>query len=291
MTGNSRAEPVPTSDETRQPFDASGCRQSPARPKFNPDVPHPARVYNVWLGCKDNFAADRDVAALVVHHRPEAMIAARENRRFLVRAVRYLAQSHGIRQFLDIGSGLPGPGNTHEVAQQVDTWSRVVYVDHDPVVLAHARALLTSTIEGSCDYLQADLRDPSYILQQAARTLDLALPVGVLLLAVLHFVPDADDPAGVVAELAGALAPGSCVVVSHLTADFAPEAVGEGVAAYNTLVPTAVFPRSHTQVTELLAGLSLVPPGVVPVSEWRSDIMTRPVTDLYSGVARKLARR
>jgi SAM-dependent methyltransferase len=258
---------------------------------FDPSVAHPARVYNAWLGGKDNSEADRDVAALVVHHRPQAVVAARENRRFLARVVRYLAQCHGIRQFLDIGSGLPGPCNTHEVAQAVDVLSRVVYVDNDPVVVAHALALATSTLEGCCDYVQADLRDPGYVLRQATKTLDLSLPVAVLLLAVLHFVADGDGPAEVVAELADALAPGSCVAISHLTADFAPDAVGGGVAAYNKLVPTAIFPRSHRQVTDLLAGLSLVAPGVVPISEWRLDTVVHAVSDLYGGVACKRARR
>lgn len=257
---------------------------------FDPSIAHPARVCNTWLGGKDNYGADRDAAALVVRHRPQAVAGARENRRFLARAVRYAAGRHGIRQFLDIGAGLPAPGNTHEVAQQADARSRVVYVDKDPVVLGHIRALLTSTAEGSCEYLQADLRDSSCILESAARTLDLALPVAVLLLAVLHFVPDADDPAGAVAELAGALAPGSCVVVSHLTADFAPEAVSDGVRAYNRLVPTPVFPRSHAQVSGLFAGLSAVAPGVVPIGEWRADGPARPVTDLYGGVACKVTR-
>lgn len=252
-------------------------------------VPTVSRVYDVWLGGKDNYAADREAAALVVRHRPEAVTAARENRRFLARAVRYLAGCHGIRQFLDIGAGLPAAGNTHEIAQRVDVWSRVVYVDNDPVVLAHARARLTSTAEGSCDYVQADLRDTGYILQQTARTMDLRLPVAVLLLAVLHFVPDEDDPAGIVTKLVSALAPGSCVVISHLTADIAPEAVSDGVDAYNELVPTPVFPRSLMQVSDMLAGLSLVAPGVVPVSEWRSDRAARPVTDFYAGIACKRA--
>lgn len=259
--------------------------------RFDPTMPHPARVYNAWLGGKDNYAPDREVAALVVRHRPQAVAAARENRRFLARAVRYLAQCHGIRQFLDIGAGLPARGNTHEVAQQVDVWSRVVYVDNDSMVLAHARARLTSTAEGCCDYLQADLRDTGYILQRAAQTMDITRPAAVLLLAVLHFVPDADDPAGVVSRLAGALAPGSCVVISHLTADLAPEAVSGGVEVYNNLVPTQVFPRSYAQVTDLFAGLSLVAPGVAPISEWRFDAAAPPVTDLYGGVARKVARR
>ena len=258
---------------------------------FDPSVAHPARVYNVWIGGKDHFEADRDAAARVMQRRPQVVAGARSNRSFLGRAVRYMARSHGIRQFVDIGTGFPAPGNTHEVAQQADCWSRVVYVDNDPLVLSHARALLTSTPEGCCDYLHSDLRDTGYILREAARTLDFTRPVAVLLLAVLHFVPDADDPPGIVAALMSALAPCSFVAISHLTADLAPDAVGGGVDSYNKLVPTSVIARTHAQVTGLFAELPLIPPGVVPVSEWRPDTRIRPVTDVYAGVARKPPRR
>jgi hypothetical protein len=162
-----------------------------------------------------------------------------------------------------------------------------IYADNDPLVLAHARALLTSTPEGACDYIDADLQEPAAILDQAAATLDFTRPVAVLLLAVLHFIPDTCDPAGIVATLAGALAPGSAVVISHLTADFAPDAVAAGVDAYNTLVPAAITPRSHAQVSALFGGLPLIPPGVVPVSEWRPalrDPFPQPA-DLYAGMA------
>jgi hypothetical protein len=257
---------------------------------FNPSVAHPARVYNVWLNGKDHFAADREAAARVIGQRPQAVDAARANRRFLGRAVRYMVKCHGIHQFIDIGTGLPAPDNTHEVAQQIDVWSRVVYVDNDPLVLAHAQTLLTSTDEGFCDYLHSDLRDTEQILREAGRTLDFTRPVAILLLAVLHFVPDSDDPAGIVAELMSALAPCSFVAISHLTADSAPDAVGGGVASYNELVPTSVVARSHAQVTGLFGGLPLIAPGVVPVSEWRPDALARPVTDVYAGVARKPTR-
>jgi len=260
---------------------------------FDPYVAHPARVYNVWLGGKDHYAADREVAARVISQRPEVIRAALANRQFLGRVVRYLARCQGIRQFIDIGTGLPAPGNTHEVAQQADVWSRVVYVDNDPLVMSHARALLTGSDEGCCDYVQADLQDTGHILREARRTLDFGQPVAVLLLAVLHFIPDADGPAGIVAALTETLAPGSCVAVSHLTADFAPDAVGGGVRAYNALVPTPIFPRSHAQVTGLFAGLPLVAPGVVPVTGWRPDraaALGQPA-DLYGGVARATASR
>jgi S-adenosyl methyltransferase len=259
--------------------------------QFDSSVPHPARVYNVWLDGKDHFESDRAVAAKVIEQRPQVVDGAVANRQFLGRAVRHLARCYGVRQFIDIGTGLPAPDNTHEVAQLVDPYSRVLYVDNDPLVMTHARALLASTAEGACDYLHADLRDTEHILKEARRTLDFNLPIAVLLLAVLHFIDDKDDPAGIVTALAGPLTAGSSVVISHLTADSAPEAVGGGVAAYNALVPTAIYPRTHSQITELFGDLSLVPPGVVPVSEWRPDAAAATqVTDVYAGMARKRAR-
>jgi hypothetical protein len=268
--------------------------ESPGRGElapFDSAVPHPARVYNIWLDGKDHFESDRAVAAKVIEQRPQVVDGAVANRQFLGRAVRHLARCYGVRQFIDIGAGLPAPDNTHEVAQLVDPYSRVLYVDNDRLVMTHARALLASSDEGSCDYLHADLRDTEYILKEARRTLDFNLPVAVLLLAVLHFIDDKDDPAGIVTALAGPLTAGSSVVISHLTADSAPEAVGGGVAAYNALVPTAIYPRTHAQVTELFGDLSLVPPGVVPVSEWRPDTAATKVTDVYAGMARKRARQ
>jgi hypothetical protein len=256
-------------------------------PRFDPGIPHSARIYNVWLGGKDGLAADRKAAAEVAACRPQVVAGAQATRAFLARTVRYLAGPCGIRQFLDIGPGLPAPGSTHEVAQSIAPESRVVYVDSDPLVMAHARALFTSLPQGSCDYIDADLRDPETIVTQAARTLDFTRPAAVILVAVLHFLAPADDPAGVVAALAAALAPGSFVAISHLTADFAPEAVGAGVAAYNAYVPAPIMARSHREVTALLGGLSLVAPGVVPVSEWRPS--PAPVhgvsADMYAGLA------
>jgi hypothetical protein len=266
---------------------SAGSRAAPVDAQFDPSIPHPARVYAHWLGCKDAYAADRRAADAVASHRPQVVAGARENRAFLARVVRYLAGQRGIRQFLDIGPGLPAPGATHAVAQAIAPQSRVVYADNDPLVLAHARALLTSTREGTCEYLAGDLRDPEAILKAAAQTLDFARPVAVILAAVLHFLADPDDPSGVVATLAGALAPGSFVAISHLTADFAPQAVSSAMAAYNTLVPAQVTARSHAEVTNLIGGLSLVAPGVVPVSEWRPDHapLHGVSADLYAGLA------
>ncbi len=256
-------------------------------PRFDPDVAHPARVYDVWIGGKDHYPADRKAAAEVASCRPQVAAGARANRSFLARAVRYLAGRRGIRQFLDIGTGLPAPDSTHDVAQAIAPQARIVYVDNDPLVLAHARALLTSTPQGACDYLDADLRDPATILAEAARTLDFTRPAAVLLIAILHFLPDADDPRGIVAALAGGLAPGSFVAISHLTSDFAPGPVTAGVAAYNSLVPVGITPRSHAQVTALFGELPLVPPGVVPVTEWRPAARARfgQPADLYAGLA------
>jgi O-methyltransferase involved in polyketide biosynthesis len=257
---------------------------------FDPSLPQAARVYDAWLGGKDHYGVDRETADRVIELRPQVIAAAHANRRFLGRAVRYMAECHHVRQFLDIGCGLPARDNTHQVAQRIDPRARVVYADNDPVVMAHAHALLKSDF-GGCGYIQSDLRDIEYIVHRTSLTLDLTRPVGVLLLAVLHFIPDADDPAEIVASLTGALVPGSCIAITHLTGDFAPEAVGEAVDAYNKAVPTPVIARTHSRVTGLFAGLQMVAPGVVPVNEWRPDAIAREVVDLYGGVARIARRR
>lgn len=258
----------------------------PAR--FDPDVAHPARVYGYWLGGKDHFAADRKAAEEVMRLRPGVVASARANRYFLARAVRFLAGECGIRQFLDIGTGLPAQDNTHQVAQRIAPDSKVVYCDNDPLVLAHARARLVSGPEGTCEYVEADLREPETILAQAAKTLDFTQPAAILLLAVLHFIDDAAGPEGIVATLASALAPGSYLAISHLTGDFAPEQVSAAVGAYNELASAPVTARTHVQVSGLFGGLSLLAPGVVPVSEWRPEVgdpFGQPA-DLHAGVAR-----
>ncbi len=219
----------------------SGLPSTAPDPLFDPSVAHPARVYGYWLGGKDHYQADREAAEAVIRCCPRVVAGACANRAFLARVVRYLTAECGIRQFIDIGPGLPAPGSTHDVAQAIAPEARILYVDNDPLVLVHARALLTSAPHGSCDYLDADLRDAAAVLTGAGQTLDLNRPAAVLMLAVMHFLPDTDDPAGVVA----ALAPGSFVAVSHLTADLAPGPVSAGVSAYNAVVPAAVIPRSH----------------------------------------------
>jgi len=282
-------DPVPRSGGDVPVARARQPKPMAPHPLFDPSVPHPARVYGYWLGGKDHYPADREVAEEVIRCRPQVVTGARANRAFLTRVVRYLAGECGVRQFLDIGTGLPAPDSTHQVAQAIAPVGRVVYADNDPLVLVYARALLTSGPQGSCDYVEADLRDTPAVLTGAARTLDFARPVAVLLLAVLHFLTDTDDPAGVVAALARRLAPGSFVVISHLTADFGPGPVAAGVETYTSLVPTPLVPRTHAQVSALFGGLPLVPPGVVPVIEWRPvSVSPAPyVADLYAGVARK----
>jgi hypothetical protein len=238
--------------------------------RFDSGVAHPARRYNYWLGGKDNFAADRESGDLLAKSYPAARIAARANRAFLGRAVRYLAAEAGIRQFLDIGTGLPTAGNTHEVAQGVAPDSRIVYVDNDPMVMVHARALLTSTPEGETRYLEEDLRHPEKILAGAG-ILDLSRPVGLVLVAVVHFLPDQEQARGIVRTLLDALPGGSHLIMSCGTTDFlTPELAANWDESLRT-GRSDVHPRTRAQFDEFFSGLELVEPGVVAVSEWRPD--------------------
>ncbi|BEL07187.1 SAM-dependent methyltransferase [Actinoplanes sichuanensis] len=250
--------------------------------------PHPARVYDVLLGGKDNFAADRAAAAEGLKVNPNAATAPRQNRAFLRRTVRFLAES-GVRQFLDIGTGLPTSPNVHEVAQSVDPAARVVYADNDPLVLAHARGLLTSSPEGRTAYVDGDLRDPAKILAGARDVLDFGQPVAVLLFAVLHFLADDDEPYRIVDELTAGLAPGSHLVISHITADHDPESWARFAEVMRRQGITSRL-RDHAEVSRFFAGLELVDPGVLPIARWRPDEVVE-FTDaqvaLYGGVARK----
>jgi hypothetical protein len=247
--------------------------RDPAAPSIDASVPHPARRYNYWLGGKDNFAADRASGAMIAEAYPDIWRAALENRRFLHRAVRWLAREAGVRQFLDIGTGIPLSPNTHEIAQQIAPTSRVVYVDNDPLVLTHARALLTSHPKGTTAYIDADLNDPKTILTDSALddTLDLTKPVAVLLVAVLHFVDD-DSVQTAVRALVDTLAPGSFLVISHGTEDMLSFEARERLAALGADGGIDFTLRSRVQVEELFKGLELVEPGLVAVNHWRSDI-------------------
>jgi S-adenosyl methyltransferase len=258
-------------------------------PDFDTSVPHIARVYDYWLGGKDNFAADRELGEQTLAAYPNLVYSVRANRAFLARAVRFLAAEMGIRQFLDIGTGIPTASNTHEVAQGVAPQSRIVYVDNDPIVLSHARALLKSDPQGACAYLDADLRDPGAILAAAADTLDFSQPVAVMLIAVMHFIGDDDEAAAIIRTLMGACAPGSFLAISHVGSDIDPEQQGEMVRRLNRSVAEKATMRDHAGVTRLFTGLDLVEPGVVKVAEWRPDTdfeATFP-TGLWGGVARQ----
>jgi hypothetical protein len=257
------------------------------------DKPHPARRYNYWLGGKDHFAADRASGDAIAAAFPVVVELARANRAFLRRAVRFVAESGG-RQFLDIGTGLPAPGNTHEVAQGVAPESRVVYVDNDPIVLVHARALMEGDPRGRTAYLEADLRDPAAILAHptVTGTLDPGHPVALLLVAIVHFVPDDEQAGAIVRHLVDALPPGSHLVLSHGTMDLSSPA---GIEAYEKMFAaggTDVRARSKEMIGGWLAGLEIVEPGIVPVSDWRPEDAPadRPVSEdlaIYGIVARK----
>ncbi len=254
---------------------------------FDTSIAHPARVYDYLLGGKDNYAADREAAAEFAAAMPSILPGVQANRAFLRRAVEYLAREAGIRQFLDIGTGLPTAQNTHQVAQSIVPESRVVYVDNDPIVLAHARALLTSSPEGATDYLEADARDPAKILREAARTLDFSQPVAVMMLLVLHFIPDSDGPHQIVAELMDAVPPGSYLTVSDATTDIDTDRVIGATSQYNARTgPTRSSPRTRAEISRYFDGLQFVDPGLVPVSQWRT-LGPAPIIPAYAGIGRK----
>jgi hypothetical protein len=235
------------------------------------DVPHPARVYDYWLGGKDNFAADRKAAEAVIAVRPTVVRDVRANRAFLRRAVAWLASEAGIQQFLDIGTGIPTKPNVHEVVQAIIPAARIVYTDNDPIVLSHARALLASSPEGETAYVDADLRTPGQILEQAAKTLDFTQPVALLLIGILHLIRDDEDPNGIIAQLMAALPPGSYLVVNQPASDVHAEVAAEGAKRLAESGSTPTTRRSHEEVTAFFDGLELVEPGVVQTHRWHPD--------------------
>ena len=234
-------------------------------------VPHSARIWNYWLGGKDNFPVDRQAGEQTIAVLPEIVDIARASRQFLVRVVRYLAVEARIRQFLDVGAGLPTVNNTHEVAQLAAPESRVVYVDNDPLVLAHARALLTSSPEGATDYIEADARDVDAILERASATLDLSKPTAVTMLGILPFIGDDDAARQIVRQLMAAVPPGSYLAITHSTSEVSGERVIEAVRQWNQVAPTPYTLRSPEQVAGFFEGLDLVEPGLVPCPRWRPD--------------------
>jgi hypothetical protein len=265
----------------------------PPIPDVNMSRPHPSRMYDYYIGGKNHFAADRALADAALACWPSGRTGLRENRRFLGRAVRFLAGEAGIRQFLDIGSGLPTTANVHEIAQAADPSCRVVYVDNDPMVLSHARALLTSAPSGRTAYIQADLRSPADILSspEVRSVIDFGQPVALMLIAVLHFLIDQDKPEEVLSTLLDALPPGSYLAASHMTLEHDPEGVGGGQRAYLDAGITMHARDADEFAALAFSGLDLVPPGVVLVCEWRPDTNApRPTpaeVSCYGGIARK----
>ena len=253
--------------------------------RFNERVPHAARVQDYLLGGRDNFAADRALAGRLLRADPGLAAALASSRAFGTRAADYLARQEGVRQFLVIGTGYPADGNIHEVVQQAAPGCTVVYADSDPVVMMHAIAWLTPAA-GNCGYVEADLRDPGLILAGAARMLDLGQPVAVLLVGVLHFIADRDDPGQIIARLMGAMPAGSFLVISHFTADFNPRLAFFSRPA--GLAPGPVVLRAREQILQLFTGLRLLEPGLVPTSQWRSgaDHHATGPSAAWAGVAR-----
>jgi hypothetical protein len=228
-------------------------------------------VYDALLGGKNNFPADRKAAKQIAAAKPGVLANVRANRAFLGRSVRYLARDCGIRQFLDIGTGIPASDNTHEVAQSVAPDSKVVYVDNDPVVLAHARALLISAPAGTTAYLEADLREPSRILRDAGPTLDFRRPVAIMLLGILYMLRDDEDPYGIVARLVDAVTSGSYLVITHPASDVDPEAASRAAQRYTRLLQVQQTNRTQEQVRGFFEGLEILDPGVVQLDRWRPD--------------------
>ncbi len=258
---------------------------------IDPSVAHIARIQDYWLGGRDHFEADRIAGDEAISQLPDMVASVRNTRAFLGRTVRFLAEERGIRQFLDVGTGIPTAANTHEVAQRVAPESRIVYVDNDPMVLAHARALLTSTVGGKCSYIDADIREPDKILADAAEVIDFTRPVAVVLMAVLQFVPDVDDPYGLVRRLMAAVPSGSYLVISHPASDIQAAAMAGMATRLNALMAQQVKPRGKAEVTAFFDGLDLVEPGVIRCPEWRPD---RPEdaagkSTMWGGVAEKPA--
>jgi hypothetical protein len=253
---------------------------------FDTSIAHHARIYDYLLGGKDNYAADRKAGDALKAAYPAMVELAQANRAFLGRAVRFLAGA-GIRQFLDIGTGIPAAGNTHQVAQEVAPDSRVVYVDYDPVVLAHARALLASGPHGATDYIDADARDVGSVLEQAQHTLDFSQPVAAISLLTLHAISDEDDPHRIMARIMDAVPAGSYLAISHPASDIEPDRVTDLQTRVNQLSYQQYTGRSYDQVMRFFTGLELVEPGLVQVQQWRPGIPANGTLALWAGVGRK----
>ena len=275
--------------DTPLPDETSGTSQQP--PAVDSSVPHTARVWNYWLGGKDNYIADRQLGDQIHAVIPDIVASARADRGFLGRAVTHLAGEAGIRQFLDLGTGLPTAGNTHEVAQDIAPDARIVYVDNDPLVLTHAQALLTSTPDGATDYIEADVREPERILDRAAATLDFTRPVAIMMLGVLNFITDEDQAHQVVDRLLGAVPSGSHLAIAHPTGEVDGDAAQQAVDMSNQAGVASMRLRSGAELERFFDGMEILEPGVVSCSQWRPAVTdpARPPKPVYQfcGLARK----
>jgi O-methyltransferase involved in polyketide biosynthesis len=272
----------------------AGVPDSQLTSALRSDVPHSARIYDFFLGGKDNFPADREAAADIAEVWPSLPVSMRANRQFMRRAIHHLAAEHGVRQFLDLGTGLPTEPNVHEVAQAVHPDARVVYVDNDPLVLVHARALLTGTREGRVSYIDADLHDTQAILAspQLHQILDLSRPVAVSLFAILQFVTDENAARAIIRQLVAPLASGSILALSTVTADSNPKEVTEGLAVYAARgIPERARTREEVAALLASAGLEVLEPGVQLVHRWNPDEESAALRDehvqMHGGIARK----
>ncbi|AGL17594.1 SAM-dependent methyltransferase [Actinoplanes sp. N902-109] len=262
-------------------------RALPEESKLDTTVPHSARIWNYWLGGKDNFEADRAAGDDVIAHIPDIPIGARAERAFLKRVVAFLVEQAGVRQFLDVGTGLPTADNTHEVAQALDPHSRILYIDNDPLVMAHARALLSSSSEGACNYVEADLREPDKVLAAARETLDVTQPIALMLLGVLNHIMDDDVAYDAVAQLVRALPAGSYLVLTHSTAEIHGEPMLRVMRETTERGGTPIRARTKVELERFFDGLDLLEPGVVTCSRWRPDPdADEPEVYLFGGVGR-----
>jgi trans-aconitate methyltransferase len=267
----------------------AATKSSGKLPAFDTGVANAARMWNYWIGGKDNFRADREAGELVLEAMPALPVVAQMLRRFLITSVGDLSAS-GVRQFLDIGTGLPTADNTHDVAQRAAPASRIVYVDHDPVVISHARALLTSSAAGKTDYIQADLRDWPTISAGAQQTLDFSRPVGVLLIAVLHFILDEEDPHRLISQMMADLAPGSYLVIAHAASDIQASTAAAMAQSYNATSSLTITPRDRDTVSRFFDGLEMVGPGLMPLDQWRGSgpaSTAESGLSCYCGIGRK----
>ena len=267
----------------------AATKSSGKLPAFDTGVANAARMWNYWIGGKDNFRADREAGELVLEAMPALPVVAQMLRRFLITSVGDLSAS-GVRQFLDIGTGLPTADNTHDVAQRAAPASRIVYVDHDPVVISHARALLTSSAAGKTDYIQADLRDWPTISAGAQQTLDFSRPVGVLLIAVLHFILDEEDPHRLISQMMADLAPGSYLVIAHAASDIQASTAAAMAQSYNATSSLTITPRDRDTVGRFFDGLEMVGPGLMPLDQWRGSgpaSTAESGLSCYCGIGRK----